>query len=172
MTGRDRRAERTGSRRLPRGAPPTGEPAAAGHRCWMWGIANGRRPAPPLAEPQGEGPLPGPVAGAACRWQEGRASRTGRSVAAAGPCLMLWGTAGGRGPGRGRNPGLGRARDRARRCAGRRPAGHPAAPAGPRPERAGEEPRRRTPTVPRIPPRWPRTQRCQLPPPPSREALA
>ena len=37
---------------------------------------------------------------------------------------------------------------------------------------AGEEPRRRAPTVPRILPRWPRTQRCQLPPPPSREALA
>ena len=35
MTGRDRRAERTGSRRLPRGAPPIGEPAAAGYRRWI-----------------------------------------------------------------------------------------------------------------------------------------
>jgi len=93
MTGRDRRAERTGSRRLPRGAPPQeSQPRrVTGAGCEALRTAGGLLPRWPSRRARDR--LPGPVAGAACRWQERRASRTGRSVAAAGPCLMLWGIA-------------------------------------------------------------------------------
>jgi len=171
MTGRDRRAEPTGSWRLPRGAPPqeSRPRRVTGAGCEALRTAGGLLPRWPSRRARDR--LPGPVAGAACRWQERRASRTGRSVAAAGPCLMLWGRWWSRAWPRPESWPRAGSGSRSPLC-WQASCWLPAAPAGPPPGGAGEEPIRRAPTVPRIPPRWPRTQRCQLPAPPSREALA
>src|SRR5262245_17134213 len=77
MTGRDRRAERTGSRRLPRGAPPqeSRPRRVTGAGCEALRTAGGLLPRWPSRRARDR--LPGPVAGAACRWQERRASGLG-----------------------------------------------------------------------------------------------